>query len=348
MTLVADVMGHRPDAREYSSSNLLSSDRLIGVEVELEDCDLNRLENHKEAEQALNAWWKKDDDGSLRGKHPMEFVLDYPCSGENLINALFSLQQAMEIVEPDTNERTSLHLHIDVRDLEVKVLYRFMLVYIAVEALLYAYCDTDREANAYCVPVAQTQYLLDRIGVMFGKARNTMSNVCGDSYDIRYSGLNIHAIHKFGSVELRMHQACYTSGEIINWINIILSLVNYAKNNEFDPADFSNRVSVRGVELFVNDVFGDATNTMVYEGYQHDVMLNVRAAQDVAYYYNNNNALASLIEDVYKRGDAASLFSKFQDKEHLPKQKKGEKKKKPNKEDLWQALAVEEPNLGEL
>ena len=101
------------DPCTYTPSDKFVSSSLVGVEFELEGMNRFRVDDPEFA-----AYWKIVEDGSLRdgGK---EFVLSRPFAGADLDKALSLFDKHVSKSGHDIkiSDRTSVHVHIDVRDL---------------------------------------------------------------------------------------------------------------------------------------------------------------------------------------------------------------------------------------
>ena len=126
---VADIIEMRPDARSIPPTDELVSSTLLGVEVEME-----------KAERLTTTYWDAKEDGSLRDGG-VEYVFGAPYGGGDAIKALEELDKLVtEKMKPSMSERTSTHVHVDVRDLTRDQLTSFILLYMVFEQPLFKYC----------------------------------------------------------------------------------------------------------------------------------------------------------------------------------------------------------------
>ena len=142
LALLADV-GWKP------SMKIVDPSCWIGIEVEVENVPNAHHEQFK--------FWKKIVDGSLRN-NGYEYVSP-PLRGKLIEAALLELDSHLKGMNPhyEFSDRTSVHIHMNVRHLTPEQLVMFLITYIALEPLFFKYTEkvpnSQREENNYCVPV---------------------------------------------------------------------------------------------------------------------------------------------------------------------------------------------------
>src|SRR3972149_6708240 len=114
-----------PDVRQsVPCEEIIDNTTLCGIEVEAEGIDIPR--NSKKLPQFYKdlTFWSVKEDGSLRngGK---EFIFKQPLGGTDIVRALEQLEKKIKEhdINPDMTHRTSLHLHIDVRNMTIEELF---------------------------------------------------------------------------------------------------------------------------------------------------------------------------------------------------------------------------------
>ncbi len=231
----------------YIPHPLVVSSTFVGVEVELEDVWFV-----KEDAQTQLAYWEFHKEGSLRGKSA-ELVFFRPLAGIDIVTALEELERFVK--KPKLSVRCSVHVHIDCLLLGFDALWSTILTALVCEPLLYHYC-AGRKNNLFCLSsennyvalltMADEYIRLRRNGVDLIK---TMRVFLGQWS--RYTGINLNAIAKYGSLEYRMHGGAYKKTRLLNWINILLSIHKFASTNIFDIEKFPTEMSAIGpTELF--------------------------------------------------------------------------------------------------
>jgi len=278
---IGDVFKTGYDNRSFTEGkDLVDPSTFVGVEVEFEGVD------YPVNFPAINnsPFWTAKHDDSLRGKS-VEILFAYPLFGRDIETALHELEQ--DIVtgkKPCHSARTSTHVHIDINKLTAHELYRFILLSITLERVLYKYAGKGREKSVFCVPFYKADknvhYLSaflkgeDDIGALRG-------SVLSDTY--RYAGINLHAILKYGTLEFRMLKEEWRYEKLVFWINVLLSIRKYAINMDSSMVDLHKDLSVRGPENLLDDVFGEFSGPLKYPDAKLDILRGIRLAQQVEF-----------------------------------------------------------------
>lgn len=204
----------------------------IGVEIEIEGVTPEAVNKFGEY-QGKSYNWDPKQDGSLRN-NGIEFITRHQgLGGQRLSLALeqfFSFaQDKKKYWKP--SERTGIHIHLDVRDLDLYTSFRKLLItYMIFEKPIFEFIGGDRRNNIFCLPMYKAQADLDNIGRLFLKAAAnnevTWQTLCKEFN--RYSALNLQALASFGTFEFRHLQTTLERTKIVDWINIIQSLKKFA------------------------------------------------------------------------------------------------------------------------
>lgn len=263
---VAELCGHRKDPRTYAKSRSLVSDTLVGVEVEMEN-----------AQEIGSTYWSATGDGSLRD-NGVEYVLQQPLTGSDLMRAMDELTHLVEDnFTPTFGERTSTHIHVDVRDLDKDQLMSYVLLYMALEVPLFKYCGADRESSNFCPSYRLADSQLKTINTLICTTgeNTTVRNIHNAE---RYAGCNINSVGKFGSLEFRGHRGEYRKEPLLRWINMLLALKEKAKDTDYNTIPYIGRKG--GIDKFVVDIFGDELyGKLRYRGMYKDVSEGFRLVE---------------------------------------------------------------------
>jgi hypothetical protein len=208
-------------------------------------------------------YWNITEDGSLRN-HGYEFV-SHPIRASSAEQALTDLFRA--IARYNTahyTERTSTHIHVNVRTLTLSQLESLVLTYMVFERAIYKWIGHDRENNIFCVPLHSI---------------HLTNNLCSSLQNIealhwtKYTGLNLAPILQKGTIEFRHLYGTNDVGTIMTWINLLLSLKKYALRN--NPVDVIARINtlnnVSDYYGFCQEVFGDYAQMLHYSKFNTDV-----------------------------------------------------------------------------
>lgn len=212
----------------------------IGIEVEAEN--IQTLKNN------FPTFWMEKEDHSLRN-NGLEFVT-YPLRAKYLYTALRLLYEDVLPDDVSFSERTSVHVHVNVRNLTVDELTSFVLLYLIFERVLFSFAGNHRYQNIFCVPVLETT-LLD----------NFFNNIKFDALRIpwqKYTGLNLLPILDKGTIEFRQFPGTKDYHKIYLWVEMLISL-RLASRSIFTPTKLleiiKNLNTTSEYDFFIKEVF---------------------------------------------------------------------------------------------
>ena len=188
----------------------IAGSELLGIEIEGEDviCDLAGINSFKGV-----------GDGSLR--NGLEFV-SVPIKLDYLEYELTKLAMAVDTIK--FTERCSVHVHLNVRDLEEEELHKLLILYSIYEKSLFS-VSGNRQNNIYTIPILGDSHLLKEFILRPYSGWN------------KYSALNLLPIWghtgqgtaRLGTIEFRHHEGTLETRQLLNWCNLIVSLKVFAK-----------------------------------------------------------------------------------------------------------------------
>ena len=180
--------------------------------------------------------WKAKQDGSLRNCGT-EFVLSKPSGGTALVRSIRAAGEFFKGYDhTNMTWRCSTHIHMDVRTMEVKALKKLLLLYIVYEKVLFNVESPNRMYNHFCQAYFNSVAFLRRLRSIWDCSDGRfMYNL--KRYSSKYSALNLATIFKFGSVELRIHNAMNKADDLIDAVNHLGILYEFA----VEYADMSDR-----------------------------------------------------------------------------------------------------------
>jgi len=191
-----------------------STQGMVGIEIE--------VENMKKGVH-LEAYWDIKNDGSLRN-HGLEFV-SVPLQVKQVQLALDHLYTQMNANNaPDFSNRTSVHIHVNCRDLTQDQIFNFVLLYAIFEKHFYQVAGTRRMNSIFCVPLFRTNQMTTINEVIYGMSPNWQ----------KYCGLNLlplfanNVTQGYGTIEFRHLYGTNNQQEVLEWINDILCLRKFA------------------------------------------------------------------------------------------------------------------------
>jgi hypothetical protein len=241
----------------------------IGLELELSDASALSFA----VEPGDYYWWVSESDGSIRGRSPMELKFTRNPRGQHGLSPLeaeTALKQLTNLPRTEVNDTCGLHVHIDVCDLTRPQLDNVVGLYLVVERVLYQYCGVDRADNNFCVPLHKA------LGSVAGAWAGGLSSF---SESLRYGGLNLHAVRRFGTLEFRMHPGANDVAKIVDWINICAAIKEHGKN--FEGPKTAYRRILGDVEAFMTDVFGSRASLLMYNTLQLDLERGLSDSKDM-------------------------------------------------------------------
>lgn len=177
-----------------------------GIEVEVENA---REHPHGDADP-----WSVVGDGSLRN-NGIELVSAPIYTTQTFRRYMNKYQQLRDEYEWEDNIRTSTHVHLDVRHLDLRRLTQILAAYCVVEPVLYAKAGPLREENIYCIPFYRADDFIESYisGLHNGGLVGTLNEAC------KYVGLFLGPLRSFGTIEFRMAPSYRTAAELEEWVN---------------------------------------------------------------------------------------------------------------------------------
>lgn len=236
----------------------------VGIEVEVEGVLTNsRVGAIRTPDKNIVAYlWANVEDGSLRN-NGREFV-SVPVKGQEIEYALTSLEAFLtknkDCVGHEFSDRTSVHVHINARDLTMEQLASWILLYTAVEPVLYNFCGGNRHKNIFCVPLNQAHSLEGTVNYFVEHCKVESKHVL----DVlgawkKYCGFNLKPISKYGTLEFRHMVGTMDVPRLMAWIDILLMLRTYAINMPLEKLkeELPNLNTTSEYSLLLRSIFGE-------------------------------------------------------------------------------------------
>lgn len=253
-----------PDKNLYRESDeLVCNDTCVGLEIEIEGVDRDNIRRTGELDEFF---WQVKGDNSLRGG--VELVFSRPTKSANITHSLDQLEKMVSSlrendISPVFSERTSIHVHLDVRDMETKDIIELIKLYMLFEGIIFEYVGSWRSKTSYCRPLIGSNF--EDVLHQFKDRENSYSFIdVAASYSDKYAALNSRSLSSFGSLEFRHHPGSLSKVDILEWINIIMSLKKYIENN----GTIDQLLSCSGEEA-VNIVFGGLSTVLTSLNLEH-------------------------------------------------------------------------------
>lgn len=210
--LVSDIYDN------YYGPGMNKQTKAIGIEFEVEaQLPLPRAP----------AGWVEHAEGSLRngGK---EYVTD----GTIDIDDTFSTKLSA-VLDPinrcrpiEDSPRTSVHVHRNVLQYSPAQVYAIACVYWLLENLLFKYCGKEREGNHFCLRLSDSEGLIRTLTQDIRSNLPFFTHLHADN--VKYAGLNLATVQRFGSIEFRGMRGVYRQDIVERWCRELDSMVNAA------------------------------------------------------------------------------------------------------------------------
>lgn len=229
---------------------LVQPNFIFGVELEMENIKLEPKPNK------FNNYWTLTTDNSLRN-YGVEFV-SLPLKAFQIEKALTQLQTNNPNYKPEFTERTSTHVHMNVRDLTLDQILALVLVYTSVEKLLFKWVGHDRQDNIFCCPLWKTNYF------------KYFATITQNPLQIqrtwqKYTALNLIPIYNKGTVEFRHLYGTWDKEVIIPWINLLSRMKIYVKKHSLNSIyeKICNLNTDSFYTEYVNEIFGNQAYSLL-------------------------------------------------------------------------------------
>ncbi len=244
----------------------------VGIEVEVEGSNLPDIRGD----------WKTTTDGSLRGE-AYEYIFKCPLPRDKVTRALDQLNEGLAHSTVNMNDRTSVHVHVNVQQMSLIELFCFIILYLVYEDVLFKYCGDNREGNLFCLRGKDAEYVIDILEHISVTGEYDMF---GDE-GLRYSGINLNALTKFGSLEFRGMRGTVDTEVIQTWTDILLRMKDMSSTLH-DPQEIISSLSTEGYLEFTTKVFGEEFTSLLcsYPQWQDDIREGYRRVQRCVYSCN--------------------------------------------------------------
>jgi hypothetical protein len=167
-------------------------------------------------------------DGSVRSsdyeKQGIEIACSRPLNYTQLERSSKALCRILRDTEASINKTCGFHLHMsNKRFYNQKNLKKIVYTWSAVEDILYSTQPKSRYNNDFCKRVLQ-KYV--GTGYSMPKAK---SELIRELHAIdRYYSLNLSAMGRHGTLEVRLHAGTTNSEKVLKWVELVMAIYDYA------------------------------------------------------------------------------------------------------------------------
>lgn len=230
---------------------------LFGIEIEVENC-YNPLRGN---------YWTPTSDGSLRN-HGVEYITP-PLRLEQIEGALTEFQTLIPS-DHSFSGRTSVHIHMNVRDLTISEIINLVTLYLVVERVLFKWVGHNRNNNPFCIPISDTNYYQQLTHIL--QHPENIRSVWN-----KYSALNLVPITEKGTIEFRHLYGTANINTIMTWVNLLACLKDKARKYTLDQIlDMIKPLNTSSAyHAFINDIFDEFFIELQYDDIQELMEHNV-------------------------------------------------------------------------
>ncbi len=128
-------------------------------------------------------------------------------------------------LDVSVNKSCGYHLHIsNSQFFNTRYIKRLIFFWAAIEDVLIATQPVGRGGNQYCRRFLQ-RFTKDKWALPRGKEKLLDRLACLD----RYTTINLSALDKHGTIEVRLHAGTTNKAKILNWVDLMLSIYEYTR-----------------------------------------------------------------------------------------------------------------------
>lgn len=275
----------------------------VGIEIEVEGKNLHEV---------FKGGWRTEDDGSLRGAYPesrAEYILDTPIKIDEVEEKLEFLRKDLENATFDFSFRTSVHVHVNVQDLTEVEVMNMVYTYLLLEEPLVNFCGRERKGNRFCLRIADAEGIMTHFSKMFSKGLRYIMAV--NPNDLRYSGINLASLAKYGTVEFRSMRGCIDVETLTIWAHSLMAIREYAKAKKV-PMDIMQEFSKGTPRDFLRTVLGKYAVYYEYPRMTKEVQRSYSLSLELPYMYKEPEAPVDYIDLVGKKFQALEPVPRVQ------------------------------------
>jgi hypothetical protein len=252
-----------PKIRTLKKEVPMVSNSFVGIEVEVEGIDRGMV---------LHYWGDKED-GSLRN-NGVEYVTP-PIRATEVPQALHELSKQIKAKNPryDFSARTSVHVHVNVRDMTLQEVGAMSVLYLLFERAFFKFAGRNRDKSIFCVPYQDSLAYTKMVEHLIDVTNNNDARVDIFNKFHKYHAYNMKPIITFGTIEFR-HMAGTMDEEILTtWVNLILCLKNYAMGHSLtDILSVAYELTTTSkYSILTQEVFGEYARYMMCDVSEEDM-----------------------------------------------------------------------------
>lgn len=247
---------------------------VFGIEVEVEGDNLPKID-------PLSIW-KVVKDGSLRGE-AAEYVLRKPLDLKEAVNGIIHLNEMLADSPLRMSFRTSVHVHVNVLNMRMSQMKRFIITSFLLENLLVAFSGEERIGNRFCLRVVDAEFQLNYIKLLMQETTQ-LHRIAND--EAKYAAINLVTIRNYGSVEFRSFQGTTNPEQIKNWIEILNKIYEFALKDERTCKQLCS-YAANDPSGFLEEVMKDKSDFLKFPDYR----LGIQEAEEALFFIASKEVL---------------------------------------------------------
>lgn len=269
----------------------------IGIEIEAEGKNLFTTPIQ---------YWGAVQDHSLRqvdGHPPIEYVLREPIERKDVMPALVYLEDRLKRAgsELRMSHRCSVHVHINVQEMQMMHLLNFMCLYYIFENIFIEWSGPDRKGNLFCLRAQDAEYQTELIVNALKKDRWQEAF----SQEFRYAAMNVASLGKHGSLEFRSMRGNVDIHFIEHWVRVLCWLKDVSTKFK-NPEELSDKFRQLGPREFFREIlvkeFGNRfTACLNYQNFDQMMWDSYRSMRDIAHAVDWNDPPAHMLKTARTR-----------------------------------------------
>lgn len=212
------TFGVEIESYHYTRQSLIDAGTANGLQVCSEGY------NHRDNK----SYFKIVSDASLDGDNTNEVVSPI-LKGNNGLNSLKAVCDALASVDAKVNRSCGLHVHIGAEKISDDHYVRIVRNYQKLERVIDSFMPVSRRGN-------NGYYCRSLQGISFANC-TTKSDVINAMHGCRYYKVNACAYLRHKTIEFRQHSGTVEYEKISNWIMFLARLVEYSYKHEIDACN---------------------------------------------------------------------------------------------------------------
>ena len=249
----------------------------FGIEIE--------TESKKRYDVPTMAFWDGKGDGSLRD-FGIEYVLKVPLSYKSVKEALEEFKNTTSHIKfIQDSVSTSVHVHINFLNETFITLGNFLTTYIFVENILMRYVGSDRLSNLFCLPICDAEEnfhsIMNFVRYIGEKKWQNALAAIGAGDQVKYASLNIGALPRFGSLEIRTMRGVTDIDIIYQWVTILNRILEFSRTKLL-PNEIIEGWGKLGIGI-LKEIFKDEYRVLKHPDEEELLQKNLYYATRIAY-----------------------------------------------------------------